>query len=317
MNSKNCLCLNFICVVVIFFSFTVVTIQAADLEVKSIQNSKNISIVDDTGYTLELIKPAERIIGLYGALSELVLALGEGDRLVGRTVADMHIEQLKHLPAIGTHMRPNPELIMSLKPDVVLQFLGRQEANALGLGLRKLGVPVLIFRLQSFEDMFSVLLRLGKLTGNEQKAIDLVSSYRKRIGDLRNVLVDEKRVSVFYEVRYPNLLGAGPKSIVTDIIDIAGGRNVITISERVVRLSEEELLHKNPMAYIIQKGPMNPDPIPLSERPHFATLQAVKDNKILIVSEFNYARPGPRAVDAVEELARWLHPKVNFNVKIH
>ncbi len=275
-----------------------------------------IRIVDDTGYTLELKAPAKRVIGLYGALSELMLALDLGHTLVGRTAADRRVAGLEHLPAVGTHMRPNPELIVGLKPDVILQFLGRNEAASLGLGLRKMGIPVLLFRLESFEDMFSVLLRLGTMGGAQAKATELVAGYRKRIGDLRNVLMDVPRVSVFYEIRYPNLLGAGPKSIITDIIAVAGGRNVVTTQDRVVRLNEEELIYKNPEAYIIQKGPMNPDPEPLSQRPHYATLQAVKNNRILEVSELEYARPGPRAVDAVEKLARWLHPTVNFSVKV-
>ncbi len=275
----------------------------------------SIRIVDDTGYELVLKTPAKRVIALYGALSELMLALDLGDTLVARTAADRRIVGLKHLPAVGTHMRPNPELIVSLKPDVILQFLGREEAASLGLGLRKMGVPVLLFHLESFEDMFSVLTRLGKMGGKEAKATELVKGYRKRIGDLRNILLDIPRVSVFYEVRYPNLLGAGPKSIVADIINVAGGRNILTTDERLVRLNEEELVYKNPEAYIIQKGPMNPDPRPVDERPHYATLQAVKNKRVLEVSELEYARPGPKSVDAVEKLARWLHPTVDFTVK--
>ncbi len=277
---------------------------------------QEIRVVDDTGYELVLPKPAQRVIGLYGALSELMLALDLGHTLVGRTAADINVEGLKHLQAVGTHMRPNPELIVSLKPDVVLQFLGRKEASTLGLGLRKLGVPVLLFRLESFEDINSVLLRLGALGGAQAKAQALVQSYTSRIGFLRTLLMDEPRVSLFYEVRYPNLLGAGGKSIVTDIMSVAGGRNVLTSSDRVVRLNEESLLLKNPEAYIIQTGPMNPDPKPLEQRPHYTQLQAVQNNRVLWVRELNFARPGPRAIDAAEQLARWLHPAVNFDVAI-
>ncbi len=277
---------------------------------------KKIRIVDDTGYTLELDAPATRILGLYGALSELVMELGMGHTLVGRTSADRNIEGLKHLPAVGTHMRPNPELIVSLKPDVILQFLGRKEASSLGLGLRKLGVPVLLFRLETFEDMYSVLERLGVLTGTEAKAKALVNSYIRRMGFLRAILLDVKRVPVFFEMRYPNLLTAGGKSIVTDILFTAGARNIISSTDRVVRISEEELVAKDPVAYIIQKGPMNPAPKPLQERPHYKDLQAVKNNKVIVVDELTFSRPGPKAVDAAEMLARWLHPHVDFTVDV-
>ncbi len=272
-----------------------------------------VRVVDDTGYELILEAPATRVLALYGALSELVLALDKGDTLIGRTSADANIEGLRHLPAVGTHMRPNPELIVALKPHVVLQFLGRKEARALGLGLRKLGVPVLLFHLENFEDINSVLLRLGVLTDSREKAQKLVKSYTSRIGFLRTILMDERRKSVFYEVRYPNLLAAGGESIVTDIIAVAGGRNVVLSPERVLRMNEEALLRYDPEVYIVQKGPMNRDPKPLDERRHFSTLRAVKDGKVLYVDELSFARPGPRAIDAAEKLAYWLHPTVNFD----
>ncbi len=306
--------------------FTSVHVQAAmymehvstpQSTVEAKDEAKQIRIIDDTGYELVLTEPPSRLLALYGAISELVLALDAGYLLVGRTAADVSIEGLQHLPAVGTHMRPNPEIIMSLKPQVVLQFLGRAEAESLGLGLRRLGVPVLLFRLQNFEDMFRVLEKLGVLIGKEEHAANLIMKFKKRLGHIRNVVMYAKRVPTFYEVRYPNLLGAGSLSMAHDIILTAGGSNVISTAERIVRLNEEELLRLNPTAYIIQKGPMNPDPKPLKDRPHYAHLAAFTQNKVLYVQELAFARPGPRAVETAEMLARWLHPTLDFSVSLN
>ncbi len=275
-----------------------------------------IRVVDDTGYELILDAPASRIIGLDGALSELVLTLGQGHTLVGRTAADIQVEGLKHLPVVGTSMRPDPERIAALQTQAVLQSLDSKQTRALGLGLRKLGIPVLLFHLQSFEDINAVLLRLGTLTGSEDKAKTLVSSFTSRVGFLRILLLEEKRVPLFYELRYPHLLGAGGQSIITDIIHAAGGRNVVTSPENEARISEAELLRLNPTAYIIQRGPSNPDPKPLSERKGYAALEAVQQKHIAEVREIDFARPGPRAIQAAEDLARWLHPAVNFDISI-
>ncbi len=322
MNKCSQLLLKAMLLLFVFFSSPCL---AAEQEANSAEqnsagaeqvNDGKIRIVDDTGYELVLAKPAKRVIALYGAFSELLLALGLGDILVGRTAADINIEGLKHLPAVGTHMRPNVELILSLNPDVVIHFMGRTEAESLGLGLRGHNVPVLLFRLETFDDMFNVIGKLGKLTGHEAEAEKLVASYRKRLGDLRRSLIDEKRVRVFFEVRYPNLLAAGPNSIVTDIIHIAGGSNVITLSGSILRINEEELVHKRPDAYIIQEGPMNPMPKPIAERPNYATLPAVLNGRVLLVDQLSFSRPGPRAIDAAEMLAKWLHPTVNFDVKL-
>lgn len=271
-----------------------------------------ISVTDDSGYTLTLENPAQRVVALYGAFNEILLAMGMDKCLVGRTAADADLPELKHLPAVGTHMRPNAELIVALKPDVVVQLMGRREAESLSTGLRQMGVPVLLFRMDDFESMFSVLIRLGILTGEEDRARQLEKLYRKRLVDVRHAVENEVPARVFYEVRYPNLLGAGKDSIVNDILLYAGGRNVLSTDGKVVRINEEELIRHNPDVYIIQKGPMNPAPTPMDSRTHFAPLDAVQRGRIYTVDELVFARPGPRAVEAVEQLARWLHPSVDL-----
>ena len=260
-----------------------------------------IEVVDDTGVTLTLDKPAERIIALYGAYNELLLALDARGLLVARTVADAHLPELAGLPAIGTHMRPNAELIVAQKPDLVLQLAGRREALLQTEALRKLGINVLTFEMDSFDKMFDVLEKLGRLTGRERKAAGLIMDWRARHAG-------EKPVCVFYEVRYPNLLAAGQGSIVNEIIAVAGGENVVADDKKLVRFNEEALILADPDAYLIQKGPMNPDPQPLSERAHYRDLRAVRTGRVLVVDEDRFARPGPRAVEAAEGLERWLHP---------
>ncbi len=298
--------------------FSIVFVVCALLQIASLgyaTDTGSIRITDDSGYTLEFKKPVSRVIGLYTPLSECMLALGVGNTLVGRTFVDAHVKELAHLPPVGTPIRTIPSRITALKPDVVLQYMGSAEALSLGLGLRKAGFPVLLFRLQNFEDIFSTILRLGKLAGVEKKAETLVKGYKNRLGHLRNILLDVPRVSVAYELRYPNLILAGSHNIIMDILDVAGARNVIVTSEPFLRINEKDLQLKDPEAYIIQQGLMNPVPMPLKERPSFDTLQAVKNKRILQVNEADFAYPGPQVVDAAERLAYWLHPKVNFNIE--
>ena len=75
-----------------------------------------------------------------------------------------------------------------------------------------------------------------------------------------------------------------------------------------MRLSEEELIRLNPDVYLVQKGPMNPDPSPPGDRPHFQTLAAVIAERTHVVDEKVFSRPGPRNLDAAEELFPLLHP---------
>lgn len=267
-----------------------------------------VSITDDTGRTVQLDAPARRIIALYGAFNETLAAMGLQDRLIARTNADHWPESIRSLPAIGTHMRPNLELVAGMAPDLVLQMSGRKEAGQAVDDLRALGIPVAEFHVADFEQLFSVIARLGVLTGEQGKAAALTAQLRKRLETVRAAVAGEHRPSVFFEVRYPNLLGAGTGSIVNDIIGRAGGANCLVSDKKLERPSEEELLRLDPEVYIVQHGPMNKTPVPPDARPHFRTLRAVRHARWLVVEEACYSRPGPRAVDAVEELARFLHP---------
>ena len=266
-----------------------------------------LEVRDDAGQTTRFEKPAQRIIALYGAFNEILLALDARDTLVARTVTDGKIPALASLPAIGTHMRPNMELIAAQHPDLILQLSGRDEARIQTEQLRALGFRVLCLELNSFKQMFAVTELLGRLTGREAEARNLTSAWRNRLESLKARYAKSKPVRVFYEVRYPNLLAAGTGGITDEIIRLAGGINVVTEPKKLVRFSEEALVTANPEAYVIQKGPMNPTPMKLEERPHYRDMRAVRDGRVLVVDEESFARPGPRAVEAVEQLGNWLH----------
>jgi iron complex transport system substrate-binding protein len=270
-------------------------------------------ITDDAGDRICLNSPAERIVPLYAAFTDILAEMRLTDRIAGRTRTDSGLSPT--IPSIGTHMRPNMELVLGLRPDLALQMGGRSEAAHSVAVLRDHGIPTAFFQVRSFADLFSVIKRIGALTHADAAANALIRSLRNRLDSLGKKLenLPSPRPGVFFEVRYPNLLGAGPDSLVTDIIRAAGGVNVLagegsSREGRIVRLSEEELLRLNPDAYCIQTGPMNKNPVPLADRPHFATLRAAVTKRVLAVDERMFSRPGPKAVDAAEMLAEFLHP---------
>ena len=268
-----------------------------------------IEITDDHGDIVRLEQPAQRIIALYGAFNEILDAMGLDGRIAARTSADKLPPSILDKPVIGTHMRPNFELVLGQKPDLVLQMAGREEASQAVEVLRKYGVKAALFRVDSFESLFSMIKRVGILTGAEDRARELVLSMETRLARVRDLVRDLDRPSVFFEVRYPNLLGAASGSMVDEIIRAAGGTNSLSGPKKFFRLGEEELLKRNPDFYLVQKGPMNPAPAPLEKRSHFQTLNAVKNGRVLIVDEQKYSRPGPRNIEAVEDLAGLLHPE--------
>ena len=257
-----------------------------------------------------LAAPARRVIALTGAVNETLCGMGLCGLLAARTDADTQPPEVAGLASIGTHMRPNLELVMAHAPDLVVQIAGRGESLEAAAAIRRMGIPVAVFDVHDFEGLFSMAERLGALTGHENKAAAFTAGLRGRLDMVAAALAGEsERPTVFVELRYPNLLAAGPQSMAADAVARAGGRLAPETPGRVVRLSEEELVRIDPDVYVVEKGPMNPAPAPLAGRPHYAELAAVSGGRAAVFTGRRLSRPGPESVAGVEELARLLFPE--------
>jgi iron complex transport system substrate-binding protein len=260
-------------------------------------------IVDDRGATVGLTAPPQRIISLYGGLTEILSALGMADRIVAVTQGDATI---KEIPTVGTHLQPNVEMILALKPDLVVQGGVAKGMTALKK-LETAQVPVAMFAPRDFAGLFSTITRLGAITGQMEAAAALNRSMEAKLADVAQRVAGRPKPRVFFEVRALNLLGAGQGSLVNDIITRAGGENMVTSPRNLTLYSLEALIQANPDVYIIQEGPMNRNPENIYTRPYFQELKAVKAQRVLVVNERLYSRPGPRSAEAAEELSRFLH----------
>jgi iron complex transport system substrate-binding protein len=269
------------------------------------QNVNAAQITDDHGTIVTLAAPPQRIISLYGGLTEILSALGVGNRIVARTQGD---ETIKEIPTVGTHLQPNVEMILAFKPDLVVQGGVAKGIPALKR-LEAAHVPVAMFAPHDFAGLFSTITRLGTLSGQTEAAAALNRSMQTKLAEVAERVAGRPKPRVFFEVRELNLLAAGQGSLVNDIITRAGGENLVTSPQKLTLYSLEALIQANPDVYIIQKGPMNRSPDNIYKRPYFQELQAVKAHRVLVVDESLYSRPGPRSAEAVEELARFLHPE--------
>jgi iron complex transport system substrate-binding protein len=263
-------------------------------------------ITDDQGRSVALTVPPQRLVSLYGGLSEILVALGLGPQVVARTQGDDALSS--EVTTVGTHLQPNVEMILALRPDLVVQ--GGVPKGLIALKrLEAEGVPVAMFAPRDFPGLFSVITRLGTLTGRSEAAAQLNRALEARLQEVARRVAGRRPPRVFFEVRYHNLLAAGRGSMVNDIITRAGGQNILDSPQRLIPFSLEALLVADPDVYIIQQGPMNRSPDDIYGRPHFQELKAVKERRVLMVDESLFSRPGPRSAAAVEQLARFLHPQ--------
>jgi len=121
--------------------------------VRVVRGSELIRITDDWGQEVQLREPARRVIPLYGAFAEMLYAIGAGATVAARTQADRFPPDLLQLPSVGTHMKPNVEMILGLKPDLVIQSAGRREATPEIQRIQAAGVPLAVFDPKTFEQI--------------------------------------------------------------------------------------------------------------------------------------------------------------------
>lgn len=273
-----------------------------------------LEITDDLGQAVKLAQSARRIIPLYGAFSEMLFAMGAGQQIAARTQADQFPPEITRIPSVGTHMKPNVEMILGLKPDLVIQSKARSSAGDEISKIRDAGIPVAVFGPERFEDVFSVMRRLGVLAGREGEAQAVIAGLEARLQSVRERIgCVAKPRKVFFEVRAEPLAAAGRGSIVQQVIEAAGAENVVKSPRAIAQISLETLLTEDVDCYVVQKGPMNRNPPEPSRRTHFDRLRSVRDNKVISVDELVFSRPGPRSVQAVEELARAIYPECFAN----
>ncbi|HSH70117.1 MAG TPA: helical backbone metal receptor [Deferrisomatales bacterium] len=269
-------------------------------------------ITDDTAIEICLDAPPERIISLYGAFTETLWDLGAGPRLVARTKNDLSVPAMADLPSVGTGLRPNVEYLLALRPHLVVSRASRASSESLQ-ALRARGLTVAAFDPLSLEDLYRTVERLGTLTGHSAEATALTTRLRlgvDRVAAVAAAVPVEQRPRVVYEVRADPLTVAGSGGLVDELIRTAGGVNATENPKKLFLLDVEALLRMDPDAYVVQEGPMNRNPTPPVERPHFQTLRCVRGGRILTVDEQLFSRPGPRVAEAAEALGRFLHPQL-------
>jgi iron complex transport system substrate-binding protein len=270
-----------------------------------------ISAVDGLGRTVTLAAPATQIISLAPSNTEILYAVGAGDQVVGRDELSDFPEAAKAVKSVGGSMGDfSTEEIVALKPDLVLA----SELNAPELvkSLEDLGITVYdLPNPKSFEDLYKNLEVVGQLTGHD--ATDLIDSLKARVAAVDDkVATVSDRPTVFYELDGTDPLKpwtSGPGNFVDMLIDRAGGVNAgASLKDQWAQISSEELVVANPSIILLGDAVYGTTVESVAERTGWDTITAVKNNAIYPFNPDLATRPGPRLVDALEEMAKLLHP---------
>jgi iron complex transport system substrate-binding protein len=249
----------------------------------------------------------DRVITLAPNLTEIVFAVGAGDRLVGNTSYCDYPEQAKSIPKVGDTLHPSLERIIALRPQVVLVSTASQ-LEVFTQQLESQNIAVVITDPHDLDGVFRSIEQLGRMLGQEQQATAVVQKLRERTNTVEQRVKQEPPVRVFYQVSGEPLYTAGHDAFVTDLMRRAGGASVTAdIPGAWPKFSNESALAAKPEAIILPTGgSMGAANANVAEA--LRNSPAVRAGRVYKINDDHLARPGPRSVEGLEEMARALHP---------
>jgi ABC-type Fe3+-hydroxamate transport system substrate-binding protein len=254
-------------------------------------------LVDDGGAAVTLAAPPRRVVSLIPATTELVFALGAGDRLVGRTSWCDFPPEAARVPDLGNGIGPNLEAVVAAKPDLVLLY--KSGANRAAVErLRGLGIPVLELATDRMQDFDRVARLVGRALGVGERAESLVTSTERDLAAATHIPSFRPSVLILVWDRPPMTLGRG--SFLSEIVDRAGARNLFDdIATSSAPISVEAVVARDP-DFILVSGTGEPA---IASRPEWQSVRAVRERRFLHVGGSEFNRPSPRVAAAVRELA--------------
>jgi len=272
-----------------------------------------LTITDGLQRPITLAAPAQRIISLAPSNTEIVFAIGAGSQLVGRDVLSDFPTEAQAVTDIGdTFIELNTELIISLQPDLVLAaeitpVEQVAQLEQLGLTVFWLSNPL------DFEGLYANLTTVGQLTGYELEAADLSAALQARVAAVDSAVAARAETpTVFYELDASDPLApwtSGAGTFIDLLISRAGGQNAAAgLQGAFAQISIEELLVQDPMVILLGDAAYGITVESVGQRAGWSGLAAVQAGGVYPFDDNLISRPGPRLVDALEELARLLHP---------
>lgn len=262
---------------------------------------------DDLGRTVSLPVPVNRVVSLAPNLTEIVFAVGGGNRLVGRTSYCDFPPEAKSVAEVGDTGTPNLERIIAVKPQVVLVSTSSQ-LEVFTQQLQNQNVAVFVTDPHDLEGIFRSVEQIGEMLGQKDQAAQLVQKLRERTNAVETAVKQKPPVRVFYQVSAEPLYTIGREAFVTDLIRRAGGVSVTAeVPGSWPKYSAESALAAKPEAIILPTGgSMGAANSAVTDA--LRQSPAALGGRVYKINDDHLARPGPRIVDGLEEMARALHP---------
>jgi iron complex transport system substrate-binding protein len=247
--------------------------------------------------------PPQRIVSLAPHLTELAFTAGAGDRIVATVDYSDHPDAARSIPRIGDAFRVDLERLLALRPDAILVWESGTPAPTIER-IRALQLRVVPFQTQRLEDVATVLREIGRLAGTSEVAERAAADYERRIRELRERYRDRTPLRVFIEVDDRPLYTVNGRQIISEIVELCGGRNVFAdLGELAPAISIESVIAANPQV-IVSTDDTVPDAS--AEWARWRHIEAVRTGNVYTLRSDDIARATTRLTVAADAVCRTL-----------
>jgi cobalamin transport system substrate-binding protein len=267
-----------------------------------------MTLTDDDGVEVTIPAEPERIVTFAPSMTEIVFALGLGDRLVGVSGPyDDYPEEAKDIEEVGGAgdfgVDPTIEQVVSLEPDLFLTIPGGDQWKQ---RLRDLDIPVVTLHADTLDDLLADIETIGELTGAQEEADALATQMGAAADAITASAESTGHVSCFFEVYYPPLTTVGPNTFIYDLLERAGCDPVTAEAKSdYPEWSVDELVADGPEVYLVTPESAK-SVAAVAKRPGFAAIPAIEDDRVALVDGDLVTRAGPRVIEGLRQLAEAL-----------
>jgi len=268
---------------------------------------------DSLGRVITLEGEPGRIIALAPSITEILYYLGLGDRVVGVTRFSSYPTEAVGKPKVGSYIKLNVEMILSLRPDLVI---GTKDGNEPGIVdlLEQAGIGVFIVNPRNVQEVIETIATIGQVCGITEKARYRAQELEKRLSLVVKKTASEEKPLVFLQINLKPVMTVNRNTFHNDLIRLSGGRNMSAdASITYPRISIEEVIRRKPDVILVssmERGGRYERA--RQEWMKWHSIPAVKNNRVHLIDSDLIDRPSPRIIDGLESMARLVHPDIHW-----
>lgn len=260
-----------------------------------------VNIFDDLGNQIFLKNPANRIIVLGPSLVETFFSIGAGSKIIGVDEGSDYPNAAIKIKKVASYNSINFEEIVSLSPDLIVVWSSGFSFSKLKK-IRDLGIPVYLSQPKKLDDIEKLILSIGYLTDNVERAIDVASNFANKLRFFKKKYKNKKNISVFYQVWDDPLQTLNGDHIISDVISLCGGKNIFhSIHEIAPKVTIESVILNDPNVILIGSKDKRKS-VWFDNWSNWPIINAVRNEQVFIISPDLVVRESPRIIHGIEKV---------------